>query len=93
MVTIKNKYPMPRINDLFDQLAQAKVFSKFGLRSGYHQLRIKEQDIQRQIQNPLWTLRVLSDAFWVDQCTNDVHRFDESSISALLGSVHGGIYQ
>jgi hypothetical protein len=35
-VTIKNKYPLPKINDLFDQLKDAKVFSKIDLRSGYH---------------------------------------------------------
>jgi hypothetical protein len=39
-VTIKNKYPLPRIDDLFDQLHDACVFSKIGLRSGYHQLNI-----------------------------------------------------
>ena len=39
-VTIKNKYPLPRIEDLFDQLRRASVFSKIDLRSGYHQLRI-----------------------------------------------------
>ena len=39
-VTIKNKYSLPRIEDLFDQLRGAKVFSKIDLRSGYHQLRI-----------------------------------------------------
>ena len=44
-VTIKNKYPLPMINDLFDQLQGAKVFSKIDLRSGYHQLKIKEKDI------------------------------------------------
>ena len=41
-VTIKNKYPLPMINDLFDQLQGAKVFSKINLRSGYHQLKIRE---------------------------------------------------
>ena len=40
-VTVKNKYPLPRIEDLFDQLRGASVFSKIDLRSGYHQLRIR----------------------------------------------------
>src|ERR1041385_8005991 len=46
-VTIKNKYPRPMINDLFDQLEGASVFSKIDLRSGYHQLKIREQDIPK----------------------------------------------
>jgi hypothetical protein len=46
-VTVKNRYPLPRIDDLFDQLKGARVFSKIDLRFGYHQLRIKEQDIQK----------------------------------------------
>ena len=46
-VTMKNKYPLPRIDDLFDQLRGASVFSKIDLRSGYHQLRIREQDVAK----------------------------------------------
>jgi len=45
--TIKNKYPLPRIDELFDQLQGAKVFSKIDLRSGYYQLRIKPNDISK----------------------------------------------
>jgi hypothetical protein len=41
-VTIKNKYPLPRIEDLFDQMKGASVFSKIDLRSRYHQLKIRE---------------------------------------------------
>jgi hypothetical protein len=46
-VTIKNKYPLPRIDDLFDQLRGACVFSKIDLRSRYHQLKIQECDISK----------------------------------------------
>ncbi|KAJ9558183.1 hypothetical protein OSB04_012797 [Centaurea solstitialis] len=46
-VTVKNKYPLPRIDDLFDQLQGAKFFSKIDLRSGYHQLKVREEDIPK----------------------------------------------
>ncbi|KAL0549084.1 hypothetical protein IC582_013564 [Cucumis melo] len=46
-VTVQNRYPLPRIDDLFDQLQGATVFSKIDLRSGYHQLRIKDGDVPK----------------------------------------------
>jgi hypothetical protein len=46
-VTVKNKYPLPKIEDLFDQLRGANVFSKINLRLGYHQLRIRPSDIPK----------------------------------------------
>jgi hypothetical protein len=46
-VTIKNKYPLPRIDVLFEQLAGAKVFSKIDLRSGYHEIKIRPCDIPK----------------------------------------------
>ena len=46
-LTIKNRYPLPGIDDLFDQVRGASVFSKIDLRTSYHQLRIKEEDISK----------------------------------------------
>jgi hypothetical protein len=46
-VTVKNKCPFPRIDDLFDQLKNEKIFSKVAFMLGYHQVRIKEEDINK----------------------------------------------
>ncbi|TLX66918.1 RNA-directed DNA polymerase, partial [Labilibacter sediminis] len=46
-VTIKNRYPLPRIDDLFDQLQGASYFSKIDLRSGYHQLKVHDDDVPK----------------------------------------------
>ncbi|GKD19525.1 putative reverse transcriptase domain-containing protein [Tanacetum coccineum] len=46
-LTIKNRYPLPKIDDLFDQLQGLSVYSKIDLRSGYHQLRIRDEDIPK----------------------------------------------
>ena len=64
-VTVKNRYLLPRIDDLFDQLRGAGIFSKIDLRSGYHQLRIAEG--------------FHCDAFWINKCSSCIHLFDESS--------------
>jgi hypothetical protein len=46
-MTIKNKYPLPRIEDLLGRLKKARFFSNIDLRSGYHQMKIREQDIPK----------------------------------------------
>lgn len=51
-VTIKNKYSLPRIDDLFNQLQGASIFSKFNLHSSYHQLKIHEEEVQKIV---FWT--------------------------------------
>jgi hypothetical protein len=48
-VTIKNKYPLPHIDDLFDQMRGARVFSKIDLGSGYHQMKIRPSDIPKTV--------------------------------------------
>ena len=53
-VTIKNRYPLPRIDDLMDQLVGAKVFSKIDLRSGYHQIKVKDEDMQKTAYEMIW---------------------------------------
>ncbi|GKD97965.1 hypothetical protein Tco_1381862 [Tanacetum coccineum] len=46
-MTVKNRYPLPRIDDLFDQLQGSSVYSKIDLRSGYHHLRVRDEDIPK----------------------------------------------
>ncbi|GJY07492.1 retrovirus-related pol polyprotein from transposon 17.6 [Tanacetum coccineum] len=46
-LTVKNRYPLPRIDDLFDQLQGLSIYSKFDLRSGYHQLKVRDKDIPK----------------------------------------------
>ncbi|KAD6453924.1 hypothetical protein E3N88_08630 [Mikania micrantha] len=70
-LTIKNRYPLLRIDDLFDQLKVETCFSKIDLKSGYHQLR-------DCIQNSVWTLRIFDYALRVNQCTSRIHGPNES---------------
>jgi hypothetical protein len=46
-ITVKNRYPLPRVDELFDQLKEARIFTKIDLRSGYHQVRMAEADVEK----------------------------------------------
>ena len=59
-VTVKNKYLLPRIEDLFDYLKGASVFSKIDLRSGYYQLRVKDVDVPKKAIEPVMVIM----SFW-----------------------------
>jgi hypothetical protein len=93
-VTIKNKYPLPRINDLFDQLKGACVLSKIDLRSGYRQLKIRASDIPKQnFHYSVWSIRVYGYVIWLDQCTCLLHVSDEQSIHGIFGQVRGSVHR
>ncbi|GJU45660.1 hypothetical protein Tco_1202926 [Tanacetum coccineum] len=68
-LTVKNRYPLPRINDLFDQLQGSSVYSKINLRSGYHQLRVREEDIRRLPSELVTTLTNFRVSHLVDKRT------------------------
>ena len=67
-ITIKNKYPSPQVDDLFDQLQGTRVFSKIYLRSRYHQLRFKPQNSPKNALRIIFgSLWIHCDAFWHNQ--------------------------
>jgi hypothetical protein len=84
-VTIKNKNPLPHIDILFDQLSRAKVFSKIDLRSGYHQIKIKPQDIPKTSFSTRYGLyEYLVMSFGFDECSCILYAFDEFGLHARV---------
>ena len=87
-ITIKNKYPIPLIADLFDQLGKARYFSKLDLRSGYYQVRIAPGDVPKTACT-LWSLRVLGYALRPHQCPCHVLHLNEQGTSPVPRQVRG----
>ncbi|KAA3484699.1 Retrotransposon protein [Gossypium australe] len=80
-LVIRNKYPLSRIDDLFDQFLRASVFYKIDLRSG-------DERVQNYFQDSLRTLRVPIYSFWLNECPGCIYGPNESSISTLFGSIY-----
>ena len=67
MITVRNRYPILRIDDLLDQLKGAKYFSKIDLKLGYHQVPIKPSDVEDYLQIQGGPFRMVGYAFWIDE--------------------------
>ena len=91
-MTMKNKYLLPRIHDLFDQLKGTSVFLKIDLRSRYHQLRIKDADVHKTVFR-MWYGHYEFNVVWVDKCTGNFHELNESCFSIVCRSVCRGVYK
>jgi hypothetical protein len=63
-LTIKNKCPISRIDEIFDRHQGAKYFTSLDLRSGYYQIRMKDEDIPKTCSNEIWIIRVSGNAVW-----------------------------
>jgi hypothetical protein len=91
-VTIKNKYPLPRIDILFDQLVGARVFSKVDLRSGYHRIKIHPEDVPKTAFSTSYGLYEYLVVIWTHQCSCTFHVPDELCVHAGVGQVCHGLH-
>ncbi|GJT48625.1 putative reverse transcriptase domain-containing protein [Tanacetum coccineum] len=83
-LTVKNRYPLPRIDDLFDQLQGSSIYSKIDLRSGYHQLRVREQDIPKTAFRLGTGHYVFQVSRWTVERTRGIHGPHEPSVQPYL---------
>jgi hypothetical protein len=91
-VTVKNKYPLPRIEDLFDQLRGAGVFSKIDLRLGYHQQNPVFGYTENNLYHQVWTIGVHCHVIQSNECASLFHVLDEQCVHGLPRQVHSGVH-
>ena len=92
-LTIKNKYPLPRIDDLFDQLKDAVYFSKIDLRTGYHQLKIKSEDIPKTaFRTRYGHYEFLVMSFGLTNAPDSLYGSNEPGFQEILRQVRNSFY-
>ena len=89
--TIKKKYPLPIIEDLFDQLKEATVFSKIDLRSGYHQIKINEKDVPKTTFRTRYS-HYEFDVIWPHQCPSCIYGVNEPGIQGMSRHVRNRVH-
>ena len=91
--TVKNRFPIPLVDDLLDELHGSTVFSKIDLRSGYNQVRMAEADVHKNnFQNSFRALWVFGYAFWLNQCPCHILGLNEFCVSRILEEVPTGLF-
>ena len=85
-VTVHNRYPLPRIEDLLDKLQGAQFFTKIDLRSDYHQIRVHPADVPKTaFRTRYGHFEFFSSALRIDQCPCNLHAFDAQHIQGAIG--------
>ena len=90
--TIRDQYPLPRIDDLLDRLGRAKHFSTLDLASGYHQIAVRAADVPKTaFRTQRGQFEFLGDAFRVNECASNIPAIDEHYIQRRAGRIRIGV--
>ena len=92
-ITVKNRYTLPIIKELIDELSGPKWFTRLDLRAGYHQIRMNlEDEAKNRIQDSQWSLRVQGHVLWADGGTCNIPEYYEHYLSTTVAQGSAGVH-